>query len=62
MTAVPAAQLTYLTAWPTGQSMLNDFSTEGLTFNLGRAVANAAIVPAGTGGAPAMAVLPPAHS
>jgi uncharacterized repeat protein (TIGR01451 family) len=56
MTAVPVAELTYLTAWATGQaqpptSTLNDFSIESSTLDLGRAVANAAIVPAGTGGA-----------
>jgi hypothetical protein len=48
MTAIPVGALQYLTTWPTGQtqpgvSTLNAFD--------GRIVANAAIVPAGTGGA-----------
>ncbi|HLJ45987.1 MAG TPA: BACON domain-containing carbohydrate-binding protein [Bryobacteraceae bacterium] len=48
MTVVPPGHLTYLSTWPTGQSLpvvstLNSFN--------GRIVANAAIVPAGTGGA-----------
>ncbi|HLJ45818.1 MAG TPA: SBBP repeat-containing protein [Bryobacteraceae bacterium] len=48
MTVVPPGPLTYLSAWPAGQnqpvvSTLNSFD--------GRVVANAAIVPAGTGGA-----------
>ena len=55
MTVVPAGQLTYLTTWPTGQgqpvvSTLNDFSTQSSTLDVGRVVANAAIVPAGTSG------------
>ena len=46
-TVVPPAGLSYLTVWPTGQtqptvSTLND--------SLGRTIANAAIVPVGTGG------------
>jgi sugar lactone lactonase YvrE len=48
VTVVPAGLLSYLTLWPTGQpqpgvSTLNSFA--------GTVVANAAIVPAGTGGA-----------
>ncbi|HLJ49942.1 MAG TPA: FG-GAP-like repeat-containing protein [Bryobacteraceae bacterium] len=48
MTAIPPAPLTYLTTWPAGHaqplvSTLNAFQ--------GQIVANAAIVPAGTGGA-----------
>jgi sugar lactone lactonase YvrE len=48
VTVVPKGPLSYLTLWPTGQarpwvSTLNSFT--------GRVVANAAIVPAGTGGA-----------
>ncbi len=48
MTVVPPGALTYLSTWPAGQtqpvvSTLNSFD--------GRVVANAAIVPAGTGGA-----------
>ncbi|HUA58738.1 MAG TPA: nidogen-like domain-containing protein [Verrucomicrobiae bacterium] len=48
ITVVPPAPLTYLTAWPTGQtqpyvSTLNSFN--------GAVIANAAIVPAGAGGA-----------
>ncbi len=48
VTVVPPAPLTYLTAWPTGQSQpvvstLNSFQ--------GKVVANAAIVPAGQNGA-----------
>jgi len=55
MTVVPTTQLTYLTTWPSGQaqptvSTLNDFSTQNSTLDLGRVVANAAIVPAGTSG------------
>jgi len=54
MTVVPTQQLTYLTTWPAGQgqptvSTLNDFSTQSTTLDLGRVVANAAIVPAGSG-------------
>ena len=56
MTVVPPGQLTYLTAWPSGQSMpmvstLNDFSTGIPAQAMGKVVANAAIVPAGTSGA-----------
>lgn len=56
MAVVPPGQLTYLTTWPTGQSMptvstLNDFSTQSSTLDIGRVVANAAIVPAGLAGA-----------
>ena len=55
MTVVPSRQLTYLSTWPSGQSQptvstLNDFSTQSLTLDIGRVVANAAIVPAGTNG------------
>ena len=46
-------QLTYLTTWPSGQSMptastLNDFSNGIPALDVGQVVANAAIVPAGT--------------
>jgi hypothetical protein len=56
MTVVPPGQLTYLTTWPTGQLMptastLNDFSTGIPAQAMGKVVANAAIVPAGTSGA-----------
>ena len=56
ITAVPPGQLIYLTTWPAGQaqplvSTLNDFSTQNGTLDMGRVVANAAVVPAGMGGA-----------
>ena len=56
MTVVPPGQLTYLTAWPSGQSMpvvstLNDFSIGIPAQAVGKVVANAAIVPAGADGA-----------
>ena len=58
MTAQPSASgtLTYLTAWPTGQtkpiaSTLNDFSNGIPAQAKGKVTANAAIVPAGTSGA-----------
>jgi hypothetical protein len=56
LTVSPPGQLSYLTAWATGQPMptvstLNDSSTQSSTLDLGRIVANAAIVPAGTSGA-----------
>jgi hypothetical protein len=44
---VPGGPLGYLTAWPTGQAMPLAASLNALT---GTVVANAAIVPAGTGG------------
>jgi hypothetical protein len=48
VTAVPPGALTYLTAWPVGQSQP---VVSTLNSSLGEIVANAAIVPAGTGGA-----------
>jgi hypothetical protein len=47
-TVVPQTVLSYLTAWPTGQSQPNVSTLN--SFN-GTILANAAIVPAGTGGA-----------
>jgi uncharacterized repeat protein (TIGR03803 family) len=47
VTAVPHSQLGYLTIWPTGQSQ----PTVSTMNSDGRIKANAAIVPAGTGGA-----------
>jgi hypothetical protein len=56
MTVVPSGQLVYLTTWQSGQSMptvstLNDFSNGIPAQAMGKVVANAAIVPAGTSGA-----------
>jgi len=56
VTVVPKGPLSYLTLWPTGQSQpfvstLNSFG--------GEVVANAAIVPAGTGGAVSVFVTDP---
>jgi len=48
MTAVPPAPLTYLTTWPTGQ---NQPVVSTLNALQGQIAANAAIVPAGAGGA-----------
>ena len=58
VTVVPDGPLSYLTAWPTGSaqpgvSTLNSFD--------GSVVANAAIVPAGTGGAVSIFVTNPTH-
>ena len=47
LTAVPHAPLGFLTVWPTGQSQPG---VSTLNSYLGQVVANAAIVPAGTGG------------
>ena len=47
-TVVPPAPLGYLTTWPTGKAMPNASTLNSYT---GTVVANAAIVPAGTGGA-----------
>ena len=48
MTAVPPGPVTYLTAWPTGQTQPNVSTLNALQ---GQIAANAAIVPAGTNGA-----------
>ena len=48
ITAVPSATLGYLTAWPTGQTQPY---VSTLNSSNGAIIANAAIVPAGTGGA-----------
>lgn len=48
ITVVPSGPLQYLTAWPTGLSQPNVSTLNSFE---GRIVANAAIVPAGTGGA-----------
>ena len=48
LTVVPPAPLIYLTAWPTGQAQPFVSTLNSL---LGKVVANAAIVPAGTGSA-----------
>jgi hypothetical protein len=48
VTVVPPGPLTYLTAWPTGQTQP---VVSTLNSPLGEVVANAAIVPAGTSGA-----------
>jgi len=47
VTAVPPGPLTYLTAWPTGQTQPNVSTLNALQ---GQIAANAAIVPAGTNG------------
>lgn len=57
-TVVPAGNLSYLSTWPTGQSMpvvstLNSWR--------GKVVANAAIVPAGSGGSVDVLVTDPTH-
>ena len=48
VTVVPPGPLTYLTAWPTGQTQP---VVSTLNSPLGEIVANAALVPAGTSGA-----------
>jgi len=48
VTVVPPGPLTYLTAWPTGQTQP---AVSTLNSPLGEVVANAAIVPAGSSGA-----------
>ncbi len=48
ITAVPSGPLSYLTIWPTGSPIPNVSTLNSLS---GAIVANAAIVPAGTGGA-----------
>ncbi|HLJ45718.1 MAG TPA: hypothetical protein VKU01_06915, partial [Bryobacteraceae bacterium] len=48
VTVVPSGPLGYLTAWPTGQAQP---VVSTLNSPAGKVVANAAIVPAGTGGA-----------
>ncbi len=57
ITAVPNGEMDYLSIWPMGQpavvSTLNSYD--------GRVVANAAIVPAGTGGAVTVLVSQPGH-
>jgi hypothetical protein len=47
ITAIPVGPLGFLTAWPTGKAQPN---TSTLNANTGAVTANAAIVPAGTGG------------
>ena len=58
LTVVPPGPLSYLTAWPFGQtqpvvSSLNSYA--------GAVVANAAVVPAGTGGAISVFATDPTH-
>ena len=48
VTAIPHAKLNYLTSWPTGQSQPNVSTLNSPT---GAVAANAAIIPAGSGGA-----------
>src|SRR5262249_18676083 len=47
ITVVPSGFLNYLTVWPTGQPRPNASTLNGY---VGTVIANAAIVPAGTGG------------
>jgi hypothetical protein len=57
VTAIPAHVLQFLTLWPTGQSFPVASTLNSLT---GTVVANAAIVPAGSGGAVSIYVSDPA--
>jgi len=56
VTVVPSGPLGYLTAWPTGQSQP---LVSTLNSSLGKVVANAALVPAGTNGAMSIFVTNP---
>ncbi|PWU20614.1 MAG: hypothetical protein C5B48_12275, partial [Candidatus Rokuibacteriota bacterium] len=58
VTAVPAAPLGYLTTWPTGQA---EPFVSTLNGSKGLAVANAALVPAGTNGAISVFVTDASH-
>jgi hypothetical protein len=59
VTVVPSTDsLDYLTTWPTGQTMPNASTLNSWT---GTVVANAALVPAGTGGAISIYVSDPAN-
>jgi len=58
MTAVPPGPLTYLTAWPTGQTQPNVSTLNALQAQI---AANAAIVPAGTNGAISVFVSDPSN-
>jgi hypothetical protein len=59
VTVVPStSSLDYLTTWPTGQTMPNASTLNSWT---GTVVANAALVPAGTGGAISIYVSDPAN-
>jgi len=55
---VPPAGLGYLTAWPTGQ---NQPLVSALNSLNGAVIANAAVVPAGTGGAISLYVSDATH-
>jgi len=58
MTAVPSGPLSYLTTWPAGQTQP---FVSTLNAPTGAVTANAAIVPAGTGGAVSVYVTQPAN-
>lgn len=58
VTAVPSGVLNYISLWPTGQAQ--PFVSTLNSFN-GRIVANAALVPAGTGGAISVFASDPTH-
>jgi hypothetical protein len=58
VTVVPQGGLSYLTLWPTGSVQPGVSTLNALTGNV---TANAAIVPAGTGGAVSVFVTDPTH-
>jgi hypothetical protein len=58
MTVIPPGPLNYLTTWPTGQTQPNVSTLNALQ---GQIAANAAIVPAGTGGAISVFVSDPSN-